>query len=107
MILGMITLSSTRAALTAQFDARIASEAAALAEEYQTEGLNGVVQAVRNVTHPGALDYGLKGPNGVAMVGRLAANAAPIGWSTASVRHRGGESETIRVLTIALPGATA
>lgn len=104
VILGVITLFSTRAALTDQFDARIASEAAALAQEYRTEGLNGVVQAVRERDRtPGALDYGLKGPDGVAMVGRLAANAAPIGWSTVRARERGDERETIRVLTIALP----
>ncbi len=104
VVLGVITLFTTRAALTDQFDARIASEAAALAQEYQTEGLGGVVQAVRERDRtPGALDYGLKGPNGVAMVGRLAANAAPIGWSTVLTQQRGGEHETIRVLTTSLP----
>ncbi|MDO8912156.1 MAG: HAMP domain-containing sensor histidine kinase [Phenylobacterium sp.] len=104
VVLGVITLFSTRAALTDQFDARIAAEAAALAQEYRTEGLNGVVQAVRERDRtPGALDYGLKAPDGAAMVGRLAVNAAPIGWSTVEVRPRGDGHESIRVLTVALP----
>ncbi len=102
--LGAVTLFATRAALLDQFEARIESEAAALTQEYQTEGLDGVVQAVqeRNRT-PGALDYGLSGPRGEALAGSLATAAAKVGWSTLLIRSRSGEPEPVRVLTTRLP----
>lgn len=106
VILGAITLFSTRAALTDQFEARIRSEAAALALEYESEGLEGVVQAVEERDRtPGALDYGLQGAGGVAMAGRLAGLQVSIGWSTVRVGQSEGGAESIRVFTTALPGA--
>jgi signal transduction histidine kinase len=103
--LGVITLFTTRAALSEQFNARIQSESAALTQEFYSEGLDGVVQAVRERDRtPGALDYGLVGPNGRALAGRLAPSGAVIGWSTVKTAQRDGEFEPIRVLTAALPG---
>jgi len=102
--LGVITLLTTRAALSEQFNARIQSEAAALTQEFRTEGLDGVVQAVRERDRtPGALDYGLVGPDGHALAGRLAPSGAVIGWSTVQTAQRDGELEPIRVFTVALP----
>lgn len=102
VILGVITLISTRQALQAQFDGRIRAESAAMVLEYRSEGLNGVVEAVHERDRTaGSLDYGVQGPAGEPLAGRLAASKAPMGWSM--VQH-GREPETTRVLTVALPG---
>jgi signal transduction histidine kinase len=99
--LGVITVLTTRAALSAQFDARIAAESAALVQEYRSEGLNGVVEAVRERDRtPGAVDYGLQGPAGQPLAGRLAASRAALGWS---VLRNARESEGVRVLVVDLP----
>jgi signal transduction histidine kinase len=104
VILGAITLVTTRAALTKQFDARISAEASALAQEFRAEGLSGVVQAVREREQtPGALDYGLEGPRGEPLAGRLAGSRTPLGWSELPKRQSRGETESIRVLTTTLP----
>jgi signal transduction histidine kinase len=103
--LGVITLFTTRSALSEQFNARIQSESAALAQEFYSEGLEGVVQAVRERDRtPGALDYGLTAPGGKPMAGRLATSGAAPGWSKVQAVQRDGEVEPIRVLTVALPG---
>jgi signal transduction histidine kinase len=95
VVLGLVTLLTTRGALSRQFDDRILSESAALAQEFRVEGLNGVVQAVEERDRtPGALDYGLENPEGRAIAGRLAGRGAALGWST---QRAGGEHETIRV----------
>jgi signal transduction histidine kinase len=107
VVLGAVTLLTTRATLKEQFDARIDAEAAALAQEFRTEGLSGVVQAVgeRDRT-PGALDYGLDAPDGAPVAGRLAGSHASPGWSTLRMSTAHG-LESIRVLTTMLPGGYA
>jgi signal transduction histidine kinase len=100
VVLGLITLYTTRHALEQQFETRIRAESAALAQEYRSEGLKGVVEAVRERDRtPGALDYGLRGPTGAALAGRLGGERAPMGWSI--VREPDGEP--VRVLSAALP----
>jgi signal transduction histidine kinase len=104
VILGVLTLFSTRHALSEQFDARIKAESAALVLEYHSEGLIGVVQAIheRDQT-PGALEFGVQGPNGEPLAGRLAKAHANMGWSV--LRGQGAaKDEPIRVLAVALPG---
>ncbi len=105
VILGFITVLTTRHALAGQVDARIRIESSALAQEYLTEGLKGVVQAVaeRDST-PGALDYGVVGPKGEALAGRLTAARAPDGWSVLKIRERDGDVEPIRILNVPLGG---
>jgi signal transduction histidine kinase len=105
VVLGTATLLTTRASLRQQFDARIEAESAALAQEFRTEGLKGVVQAVgeRDST-PGALDYGLEGPHGQIMAGRLAGRRPALGWSVLEMPSYSGERESILVLTTELPG---
>jgi signal transduction histidine kinase len=99
--LGVITVLTTRGALSAQFDARIAAESAALVQEYRSEGLNGVIEAVRERDRtPGAVDYGLQGPAGQPLAGRLAASRAAPGWS---VLRKSRDSESVRVLVVDLP----
>ncbi len=103
--LGAITLLTTRGALSEQFNARIQSESVALTQEFYSEGLDGVVQAVRERDRtPGALDYGLVGPDRRPVAGRLAVSGAAPGWSTVQTIQRDGEVEPIRVLAVALPG---
>ena len=100
VILGIVTFYTTRGALEQQFETRIRAESAALAQEYRSEGLKGVVEAVRERDRtPGALDYGLRGPSGAAIAGRLGIERAPMGW--AIVREPNGEP--VRVFSIALP----
>jgi signal transduction histidine kinase len=103
LVLGAITLFTTRAALSEQFDARIRSESAALAQEFQVEGLTGVVEAVHERDRTaGALDYGVQGPGGEALAGRLAHIRTTPGWSV--VPEGGAKAgEPIRMLTVALP----
>jgi signal transduction histidine kinase len=101
VVLGAITVVSTREALSKQFDARITAESAALVQEYRSEGLGGVVEAVRERDRtPGAVDYGLQGPSGEALAGRLAASRSPLGWS---VVRTDPKAEAVRVLTVGLP----
>lgn len=104
VVLGAITLFTTRAALAQQFDARIDAEASALTQEFRAEGLSGVVQAVgeRDRT-PGGLDYGLDDPSGAPRAGRLAGSRAPLGWSDQTLASVHGGPKSIRVLTTALP----
>jgi signal transduction histidine kinase len=104
VVLGVVTILATRSALERELDSRIQSEALALAQEDRTEGLAGVVQAVRERDRtPGALEYGLLGPDGRSMAGRLAPASLPTGWSTLRVRET-HDADNIRVLTIALSG---
>jgi signal transduction histidine kinase len=103
--LGVITLFTTRGALSEQFNTRIQSESVALTQEFYSEGLEGVVQAVRERDRtPGALDYGLIGPDTKPLAGRLAASGAAPGWSKVQAVQRDGEIEPIRVLAVVLPG---
>ncbi len=103
--LGVVTLLTTRAALGRQFDKRILFESAAMAREYQSEGLTGVVQAVRERDHaPGALDYGLVSPAGEVLAGRLILPKAPPGWSVGTVDEPGGHPERTRLYATTLPG---
>ena len=103
VVLGAITLFSTRQALSTQFDTRIRAESAALVEEHRAEGLKGVIDAIheRDST-PGSLDFGLQGPSGGALAGRLASARPAMGWSV--LRHSGrGPGGSIRIFTVSLP----
>ena len=105
VLLGALTLYSTRAALSEQFDSRIRAESAALTQEFATEGLDGVVQAVRERDRtPGALDYGLIGPDGRSLAGRFSKASDHSGWTTIHAPQRGEDDEPMRVLTTSLPG---
>jgi signal transduction histidine kinase len=100
LLLGMTTFLATRSGLVSQFEQRIRTEATALAQEYRVEGLNGVEQAVRERDHiAGDLDYGLEGPAGAAIAGRLARAHAGPGWSTVRLAESG---EKVRVYAIDL-----
>ena len=104
-VLGAVTLTTTRAALARQFDARIAAESASLGREYRAEGMIGVVQAVRERdATPGALDFGLRTTRGVSVAGRLAGTRAPKGWSVLKESEAGETAERTRILATDLPG---
>ncbi len=103
VVLGAITVVTTRQALSQEFDARIAAESAAMVQEYKSEGLKGVVDAVRERDRtPGAIDYGVEGPAGEPLAGRLSVSRAPPGWSVLRDRQ-GRDGESVRVLTVRLP----
>ncbi|HXQ17623.1 MAG TPA: HAMP domain-containing sensor histidine kinase [Caulobacteraceae bacterium] len=103
IVLGAVTLVTTRTTLSQQFDARIQSESAALVREFRTEGLTGVVQAVQERdSTPGALDYGLQGPDGRPIAGRLAQARASPGWSEQRISQFGHEK--IRTYAASLAG---
>ena len=103
-VLGVVILFATRTALDEQFQTRIRAESAALAQEYRTEGLEGVLQAVRERDRtPGALDYGLEGPEGQPMAGRLTEAKPPLGWSTHLVERPSGRREAERLWAVDLP----
>jgi signal transduction histidine kinase len=105
LMLGAVTVLTTRAALSHEFDRRIRAEAAALAQEFQTEGLIGVSNAVEeHDLTPGSLDYGLESPTGARVAGRLAGGHLALGWSNLGITRRSGERETIRVYVSTLPG---
>jgi signal transduction histidine kinase len=105
VILGAITLLTTRAALSRQFDERVRSESAALVQEYRTEGLSGVSQAVQERDRtPGALDYGLEGPGGRSVAGRLAGAGVGPGWSKLRIRNPAEGREKLRILATDLGG---
>jgi signal transduction histidine kinase len=101
IVVGVITFFSTREALSAQFDARIRAESAALVQEYRSEGLQGVIDAVheRDKT-PGSLDFGLQGPHGEPLAGQLAALPAEPGWSTRRLAH---SPKRLRLFAASLP----
>ena len=103
IMLGAVTLVTTRTTLSQQFDARIQSESAALVREFRTEGLSGVVQAVQERdSTPGSLDYGLQGPDGRPIAGRLVQAKASPGWSEQRISQFGHEK--IRIYTASLAG---
>lgn len=105
LVLGVVTVLTTQEALTRQFEDRIRAESDSLRREFQTEGLNGVAQAVQERDRtPGALDYGLEGIEGRAIAGRLAGTRARPGWSDLSLGEPADERETIRVYTTDLGG---
>ena len=101
---GVVTLLTTRAAMSRQFDDRIRSEAAALTQEFRAEGLSGVAKAVQERDRtPGGLDYGLQAPGGRPVAGRLGAAVSAPGWSELSVGSPADERETIRISVTPLP----
>lgn len=103
--LGIAILLTTRGALAQQFDARIEVETQALAREYRVEGLEGLLNAVKQRDRtPGALNYGLEAADGRALGGRLAGSEAIAGWSTLVVDEPDGDAEHIRIYASALPG---
>jgi signal transduction histidine kinase len=98
VMLGGVTLMTTRAALSTQFDARIRSEGAALAQEFQTDGVAGIAQDVQERQRtPGALDYGLEGPGHRPIAGGLVGTGAPPGWSELRIRQPTGATQRLRV----------
>ncbi|MGH6993904.1 MAG: sensor histidine kinase [Caulobacteraceae bacterium] len=100
--LGAVGLFTTRAAMARLVDQRISAESASLVQEYRTEGLMGVLDAVRERTStPGALDYGLDDPTGRPLAGSLAGVKARFGWSVIPL---GAAPERTRILGAELPG---
>jgi signal transduction histidine kinase len=104
VILGWIVVATTGAALTSEFDARIADEAAALIRS-AGRGVDAVrVEVVARERSPGELEYGLQDRDGAPLVGRLAKLRAPYGWSTPRLPDKSDPDDRIRVLVLPLAG---
>jgi signal transduction histidine kinase len=98
-VLGLITILSTRAALTEQFDARIRADKTSVVEGYEERGLPGLLREMGEAGEgPGALMFGIQTEAGTPIQGPLAGVRAPLGISRARLAI-GGKSETVRVLT--------
>jgi signal transduction histidine kinase len=97
--LGMITILSTRAVLTDQFDARLKSERAPIVQGYEDRGLPGLLREMGEASDgPNALLYGVQTEAGAPIAGPLAGLRASPG--TARVRYSiRGKLEDLRVLT--------
>ena len=103
IVLGAVTLLATRAALESQFEDRISADSRAMVQEYATEGLTGIIEAIHERDlMPGQLDYGLDGPAGVK-AGKLAGGKTRLGWSVLRMPDRQGEPDEIKVFTTQLP----
>ena len=86
IVLGVVTLLNARAALTSQFNERILSDSNAMVQEFNTEGLSGITESIReHDLTPGALDFGLQSASGAPIAGNFARVRAHLGWSTVGV----------------------
>ena len=82
-LLGLITILSTRAALTEQFDERLRADQISVIDGYREQGLTGVLREIGEASAgPGALQFGVQDENGKPIAGPLAAVRAPDGFST-------------------------
>ena len=103
-LLGLLTILSTRAALTDQFDARLRADQTSVVDGYHANGLSGLLREMREASDgPGALLFGVQTEDGKAISGPIGGLRAPVGVSTARATV-GGQLETIRVLTTDLDG---
>jgi signal transduction histidine kinase len=98
-VLGLITILSTRAALTEQFDARIRADQTSVVAGYQERGLYGLLREMREASQgPGALMFGVQTEAGAPVQGPLAGLRTPLGMSRTRLAIR-GKPESLRVLT--------
>jgi signal transduction histidine kinase len=98
-LLGLITILSTRAALTQQFDARLSADQAPVVEGFDSTGLSGLLREMGEASvGPNALLYGVQSEDGRPIRGPLAALRTPDGVSTLRM-NIGGRLQTVRILT--------
>jgi signal transduction histidine kinase len=103
-VLGLITILSTRAALTEQFDARIRADQTSVVQGYQEKGLYGLLREMAEASQgPGALMFGVQTKAGAPIQGPLAGLHTPLGMSRARLAIH-GKPETVRVLTEDIDG---
>jgi signal transduction histidine kinase len=103
-LLGLITILSTRAALTEQFDERLRADQISVIDGFREEGLTGVLREIDEASAgPGALQFGVQDVNGRPIAGPLAAVRTPVGFSTTPATIN-GRTQAIRVLTTELGG---
>jgi signal transduction histidine kinase len=103
-VLGLITILSTRAALTEQFDTRLRADSAEVLEGYEDRGLYGMLREMAEAgQEPGALLFGVQTKDGAPIQGPLAGLHTPLGLSRARLALR-GKTETLRVTTEEVDG---
>ena len=98
-VLGLITILSTRAALTEQFDARIRADQTAVVDGYREGGLPGLLREMSEASvGPGALLFGVQTAAGAPVEGPLAGLHMPLGMSRTRLTID-RKTESLRVLT--------
>jgi signal transduction histidine kinase len=98
-VLGLITILSTRAALTNQFDARLRADQTSVVEGFKDRGLEGLLVEMGEASEgPGALMFGVQTEAGAPIRGPLASLRTPLGISRARLTTD-GKPEAVRVLT--------
>lgn len=103
-LLGVITVLSTRLALTEQFDARLRADQTSVVDGYHESGLRGLLREMEEASDgPGALMFGAQTAGGQPIEGPLASLRTPVGISNARLVV-GDKVESIRVLTDDLGG---
>ena len=103
-LLGLITILSTRAAMTEQFDQRLSADQISVIDGFREDGLKGVLREVGEASAgPGALQFGVQSEDGKPISGPLSDLRTPIGVSTVQATIA-GKTHTIRVLTTDLGG---
>ena len=103
-VLGLITILSTRAAVTQQFDDRLQADQVSVIDGYHKQGLRGLLREMGEASAgPGALLFGVQTSAGAPVGGPLAGLKTPLGVSTVRMTIE-GKPETLRVLTTDLAG---
>jgi len=103
-VLGLLTMLSTRAAVTQQFDDRLQADRASVIDGYNKSGLPGLLREMGEASAgPNALLFGVQTAAGAPVQGPLAGLKTPLGVSTVRLSLQ-GKSETLRVLTTDLGG---
>ena len=103
-VLGLVTVLSTRAALTEQFDARLRSDQASVLTGYAEDGLVGLQREIGESSQgTGPLLYGVQTEAGAPISGTLAGWRGRDGIVTGPLTIK-GRTEVMRVLTLDLDG---
>jgi signal transduction histidine kinase len=103
-VLGLVTILSTRSALTEQFDARLRADQAAVLTGYAGKGLTGLQREIAEASHgSGPLLFGVQTAAGAPISGPLAGWRARAGIVTGPLTIN-GRPEVMRVLTQDLDG---
>ena len=103
-VLGLVTILSTRAALTEQFDTRLRADQASVLTGYDERGLKGLQREIAEASHgPAVLLFGVQTEAGAPVSGPLALWRGPVGVASGRLTIN-GRSEALRVLTQDLDG---
>lgn len=108
LVLGAVAFWTTRIALEQQMRARIEAEASFLKGDFKSDGLSGLLAAVRRRVHGvGEFDYLVQAADGSRLAGNLPRIAPAEGWITLAVPAEAGEQggpDNVKAFAVSLPG---